>query len=97
MDVLPFINEAFSMKSPICNNECTHDNCPFMSDPYNPNRQVCVKCGQDYFFRRNGFSNFLVIAAVLVCLMLVIQAVMSNHRQTIDSQFEIETPVQTMK
>ncbi|BAY47854.1 hypothetical protein SAMD00079811_54730 [Scytonema sp. HK-05] len=82
--------------TPICNNECEHDNCPFRSDPYNPNRQVCVKCGQDYFFRRNGFSNFFVIAALVVCLLLVMKVV-SNHRQTIDSQQQMQTPVQSTK
>ncbi|MBW4633508.1 MAG: hypothetical protein KME30_16910 [Iphinoe sp. HA4291-MV1] len=85
------------MKSSICNNECDRDNCPFMSDPYNPNRQVCVKCGQDYFFRRNGFSNFFVIVALVVCLLQVIKVVMSNHRQTIEFQPETQTDVQSWK
>ncbi|NJM71652.1 MAG: hypothetical protein HC862_16390 [Scytonema sp. RU_4_4] len=85
------------MKSPICNNECDSDNCPFMSDPYNPNRQVCVKCGQEYFFRRNSFSKFFVITALVVCLLLVIQAVMSNHRQTINSQPETQADVHSCK
>lgn len=82
--------------TPICNNECDQGNCPFRSDPYNPNRQVCVKCGQDYFFRRNGFSNFFVIAALVVCLLLVIKVV-SNHRQTIGSQQQMQTPIQSRK
>lgn len=82
--------------TPICNNECERDNCPFRSDPYNPNRQVCVKCGQDYFFRPNGFSNFFVIAALVVCLLLAIKVV-SNHRQTIDSQQQMQTRVQSRK
>jgi uncharacterized protein (DUF983 family) len=68
-----------------------------MSDPYNPNRQVCVKCGQDYFFRRNGFSNFFVIVALVVCLLQVIKVVMSNHRQTIEFQPETQTDVQSWK
>ncbi len=83
--------------TPICNNECDRDNCPFRSDPYNPNRQVCVKCGRDYFFRRNGFSNFFVIATLVVCLLLVMKGVMSNHRQTTDSQPEMQTTVQSRK
>ncbi|MGH8001930.1 MAG: hypothetical protein ACREPR_21505 [Brasilonema sp.] len=85
------------MKSSICNNECDQGNCPFMSDPYNPNRQVCVKCGQDYFFRRNGFSNFFVIAALIVCLLLVIKVVMSNHSQSTNSQPETQADVQSWK
>lgn len=82
----------------ISNNDCDRDHCPFRSDPYNPNRQVCVKCGQDYFFRRNSFSfsNFFVIAGLVVFLLLVIKVV-SNHRQTINSQHQMQNTTQSRK
>ncbi|ARV59975.1 hypothetical protein BZZ01_16305 [Nostocales cyanobacterium HT-58-2] len=81
--------------TPICNNECTRDNCPFMTDPYNPNRRVCVKCGQDYFFRRNGLSNFFVMAGLLVCILLIMRALISNSPQTTDSEPEMPATVQS--
>ena len=81
------------MKSSMCNHECDRGNCPFVTDPYNVNRQVCVKCGHEYSFRKYGFNNFLLVAALVICILLVI----SNHRQTTNSQPETQSTVQGWK
>ena len=80
------------MKSTICNHECDRGNCPFMNDPYDANRQVCVKCGHEYYFRRNGFSNFLLVAALVVSILLMI-----NRSETTDSQPDTQPAVHKMK
>ncbi|NJL09552.1 MAG: hypothetical protein HC908_03145 [Calothrix sp. SM1_7_51] len=58
-------------QSTICNHECNSSNCPFMTDPDNRDRQVCLKCEREYSFRRGGFGN-LLLAAVLVITILMI-------------------------
>ena len=80
------------MRSSICNHECDRGNCPFMSDPYDANRQVCVKCGQEYYFRRNGFRNFLLFAALIACIIVMI-----NRPETPDSQSDVQPVVGGIK
>jgi len=80
------------MTSSICNHECDRGNCPFISDPYNVNRQVCVKCGREYYFRRNVFSTFLLIAALGVSILLMI-----NRSETTNTQPDTQPIVHRMK
>ena len=66
------------MTNPKCNDSQTRSedcfNCPFLPDPYNPDRLVCVKCGKDYTFNRlnsgNGFGSVLLL--VLFAILMVI-------------------------
>lgn len=61
------------MNNNSCNHECEYGNCPFMTDPYDSDRQVCVKCGSDYSFRRFGWNNILFFAALIAAILMVIK------------------------
>lgn len=61
------------MKNNSCNHECEYGNCPFMTDPYDSDRQVCVKCGSDYSFRRYGWNHILFFAALIAAILMVIR------------------------
>lgn len=59
------------MASPICNHECNSGNCPFMADPHDNDRQVCLKCGQEYSFHRRSAGNLLLAIALLLSILMI--------------------------
>lgn len=75
------------MISKNCDRECNQSNCPFRTDPFDRYREVCVKCGQDYSFRRNGFLPFLILWAIAGVLLLTNDPSPKN-----ESQLEPESP-----
>ena len=59
------------MNNNSCNHECEYGNCPFMTDPYDSDRQVCVKCGSDYSFRRYRWNQILFFAALIAFILIL--------------------------
>lgn len=73
------------MNSHNCNDrECNQGNCPFMTDPFDSYRQVCVKCGKDYSFRKYRFNTFLLLGMLIACILLLT----NNRFQPTQSQSE---------
>lgn len=56
------------MNSKNCS-DCNQGNCPFRTDPYDESREVCVKCGKDYSFRRSNYWFFMILWAILGLLL----------------------------
>lgn len=51
-------------------NDC-NGNCPFKTDPFDEYREVCVKCGKDYSFRRGNLLLFIILWAILGLFLFV--------------------------
>ncbi|NJN11703.1 MAG: hypothetical protein HC836_30915 [Richelia sp. RM2_1_2] len=49
--------------------DCNRGNCPFKTDPFDEYREVCVKCGKTYSFRRNNYWLFMILWAILGLLL----------------------------
>ena len=82
------------MNSPNCDNhECDRGYCPFMTDPLDAYRQVCVKCGQDYSFRKYRLNTFLLLGALIGCIILLV----NNHSQITEPQREIQPVAQEVE
>ncbi len=69
------------MSSNYCNYECDQSNCPFKTDPLDRYREVCVKCGKEYSFRRGRAPVFLII-----CLISAILILMDTSKPQTDNQ-----------
>ena len=71
------------MNSPNCDNrECDQGHCPFMTDPFDAYRQVCVKCGRDYSFRKYRFNTFLLLGVLITAIFLLA----NNYWQKTETQ-----------
>ena len=70
------------MNSNYCNDKCNQSSCPFRTDPFDSYREVCVKCGKDYSFRRYRFSTFFILWALIGCIFLLT----NNNFQVTESQ-----------
>lgn len=53
-----------------CDRDC--HNCPFLVDPYDPDRHVCIKCGREYSFRRGNLIHplGLIVLTIIVVVLL---------------------------
>ena len=65
------------MKSYPVHRHCQHDDqecqgCPFMMDPNDPQRYVCIKCGRDYSFRRADEATLFILIFVATFLVLLL-------------------------
>ena len=80
------------MSSINCNYECNQSRCPFRTDPFDSSREVCLKCGKEYSFRRGRFSIFLMIWVIAAILLL-----MNNPDPETESQPETQLPSQALK
>ena len=80
------------MDSSTCNHECNSGFCPFMADPYNTNRQVCLKCGHEHSFQPRR-SSFWLIVALLASLFLML----SNNPKTEESTPTTQTGINSLK
>lgn len=60
-----------------CSGNCAQNYCPFVQDPRNPRRYVCLKCGLERSLdERNGEGDrpsalILALMGVLVLLALI--------------------------
>ncbi len=53
-----------------CDKDC--DRCPFVTDPYDPQRYVCVKCGKEYSFRSVDAITAAVVAVGILFILLLL-------------------------
>jgi len=83
------------VKSPNCNHECDHGNCPFMTHPYDADRQVCVKCGHEYTFDRKNWFSSLLFAALMTYIIVVFGdgKTPSDTNPPPDAEVSIEIPI----
>jgi hypothetical protein len=80
------------MDSSTCNHECNSGFCPFMADPYNTDRQVCLKCGHEHSFKPRG-GNLWLIVALLASLFLML----NNSPKTPESTPKNEAAIDIAK
>lgn len=61
------------MKSTNCSQDCNQGVCPFVQDPHDENRYVCLKCGLERSLERFSFGDFLVmfVTTFFIVLMLI--------------------------
>jgi hypothetical protein len=66
------------MNHPNCGQDCI--NCPFLPDPYDPNRYVCIKCKREYRF--NSFTSGSGWGALLLFLTIAILMALALTRDS---------------
>lgn len=63
------------LKNQNCAHECAQGHCPFVNDPQNPRRYVCLKCGLerslDKYDNENPPVLALVFTAVIIFMLLL--------------------------
>jgi hypothetical protein len=66
-----------------CNKDC--ELCPFVVDPNNPQRQVCVKCGHSYTFEP---INAISVIAIIVLAILI---TFGLHKESHQNHQDVKT------
>lgn len=51
--------------------DCDRIDCIFKSDPFDQYREVCIKCGKSYSFRKNRFGWFFIIMWIIAGLLML--------------------------
>ncbi|MDJ1174512.1 hypothetical protein [Roseofilum capinflatum] len=68
------------MSCKTCLTDCSQNHCPFVQDPKNPRRYVCLKCGLERSLDRRershpsdgDRSSALIIAFMTVIVLLIL-------------------------
>jgi hypothetical protein len=76
-----------------CQQDCY--NCPFVIDPNDSQRYVCIKCGKEYSFRRFDALSLLmlVLAALLIMVLFSSRSPDRSRQQPTTHNFHKNTAV----
>ena len=80
------IKKGYRAMSNNCNHECNQVHCPFKTDPCDPYREVCVRCGKDHSFRRGRIPIVLMMRLITVIVLLMNNPNLENKTQVPETQ-----------
>ena len=80
------IKKGYRAMSNNCNHECNQVHCPFKTDPCDPYREVCVRCGKDHSFRRGRIPIVLMMRLITVIVLLMNNPNLENKPQVPETQ-----------